>query len=282
MAQTYKFRYVNEIVGSFVILIVLLLLAGVFFAGHAQRWFEPVHKLTVTFPPEGSFGLTGGAEVVILGTVVGSLERITVSEDGTMAGEVVIKGDFIRFVRADSKVVVKKKFVVAGDSYIEITKGKGAKLPERATLPALKDTEITEMIEDLVAEIREKTLPAIDQAKELLSKVTSIASGLEEGKGPAGKLLRDDAMAEDVKEIVAKANQSLSSVRDTLAKLPPMAETLSGEVKDMPGLVIQTRDMLRETQRLIEAFQRHWLIRGYVDQAPPSDIIPAETIGISK
>lgn len=282
MAQAFKFRYVNEIVGAFVILIVLLLLAGIFFAGHAQRWFEPVHRLTIDFPPEGSFGLTAGAEVVILGTVVGSLERISVSEDGTMAGKVMIKGDFVRFVRADSKVKVKKKFVVAGDSYIEISKGTGAKLPEGATLPAVKDTEITELVEDAVAEIREKTIPAIDQAKDLLAKVTSIVSGLEEGKGPAGKFLRDDEMAEDVKEIVAKANESLASVRDTLAKLPPMAETLSGEVRDMPGLVVQTRDMLRETQRLIEAIQRHWLIRGYVDQAPASETIPPEAIGISK
>lgn len=282
MAQAFKFRYVNEIVGAFVILIVLLLLAGIFFAGHAQRWFEPVHRLAIDFPPEGSFGLTAGAEVVILGTVVGSLERISVSEDGTMAGTVMIKGDFVRFVRADSKVKVKKKFVVAGDSYIEISKGTGAKLPEGATLPAVKDTEITELVEDAVAEIREKTIPAIDQAKDLLAKVTSIVSGLEEGKGPAGKFLRDDEMAEDVKEIVAKANESLASVRDTLAKLPPMAETLSGEVRDMPGLVVQTRDMLRETQRLIEAIQRHWLIRGYVDQAPASETIPPEAIGISK
>ena len=39
MTQKFKFRYVNEIVGGFVLLVFLLLLVGVLLAGHAQHWF---------------------------------------------------------------------------------------------------------------------------------------------------------------------------------------------------------------------------------------------------
>ena len=34
--------------------------------------------------------------------------------------------------------------------------------------------------------------------------------------------------------------------------------------KDLPALVQQTQKSMRETQRLVEALQRHWLVRKYV------------------
>ena len=37
MAKKFKFRYVNEIAGGFVILVAALLIVGVVVAGHAQR-----------------------------------------------------------------------------------------------------------------------------------------------------------------------------------------------------------------------------------------------------
>ena len=37
--QRFKFRHVNEITGTFVILIVLALIATVVWMGHSQRWF---------------------------------------------------------------------------------------------------------------------------------------------------------------------------------------------------------------------------------------------------
>ena len=145
--QPFKFRYVNEIVGTFVILVLVLLLVGIFLAGQAQQWFEAVHRYTLVFPPEGSMGLQENSEVVILGAVVGSLEKLSVDQEGNMTGRIAIRGDFYRFVRDDSKVIIKKKFLLAGDSYIDISKGKGEMLPEGAELTCKKDTEITEFLE---------------------------------------------------------------------------------------------------------------------------------------
>jgi len=80
VSKPFKFRYVNELTGVFVIVIVALLVVGVLFAGRAQRWFEPVYELRIVFPPEGTFGLQKGAEINILGTPVGTVDRIEVTE----------------------------------------------------------------------------------------------------------------------------------------------------------------------------------------------------------
>ena len=71
MNKPFKFRYVNEIVGVFVLVVVAALIVGIILAGRAQEWFVPVHHLVLDFPEEGSLGLQKGAEVQILGTPVG-------------------------------------------------------------------------------------------------------------------------------------------------------------------------------------------------------------------
>jgi phospholipid/cholesterol/gamma-HCH transport system substrate-binding protein len=303
MAKLFKFRYVNEIVGTFVLLIVALLVAGIIFAGHAQEWFTPIRRYNVDFPVEGSLGIQKGAAVEILGTTVGKVDKIVVEEDGRMAGVVTVKGDFIRFVRTDSKAIVKKRFGVAGEAFIEITEGKADPLSPEFNLMASKDTELTEMLEELLNQIRETTVPAITNIQHtvveygqlaadlrsptgplmsLFANLEKITAGLEKGEGSAGKILRDPQMANDLKGILDKVNESLDEVKRivadvqrTTAQLPPMAQKVGSEMDDLPGLVLQTQETIRESERLIEGIQRHWLIRNYVPQPAATGLIPA-------
>jgi phospholipid/cholesterol/gamma-HCH transport system substrate-binding protein len=278
--QQFKFRYVNQLVGTFVILVVLALLVGIFLAGQAQQWFVTTHRYNLEFPPEGSLGLQENSQVVILGAVVGSVEKISVDPEGSIAGRIAIKGDFYRFIRENSKAIVKKKFVVAGDSFIEITRGTGRLLEAEETLACEKDTEITEYLEIALENFQEALLPVADEAQELLGNLNRITEGLAEGEGAAGAVLRDPEMAARVREIVARLEEMSRDVARVVATFPPMAETMAGEVEDIPGLVVQSREMLRESQRLIEALQDHWLIRGYVDQAEQSSRIPSAAVTV--
>ena len=143
MSKPFKFRYVNEIVGSFVLLVVATLIVGIILIGHAQDWFEPQYEIRLDFPEEGSLGLQRGSEVQVLGATVGRVGKIRVGEDGAMHTTLKIKGDFIRFIRTDSRAVVKKKFGVAGDAFVDITQGRAEKFDENPTMSAIKDTEIT-------------------------------------------------------------------------------------------------------------------------------------------
>ena len=266
-----------------------------------------MHRLTLQFPSEGSFGLKKGAEVQILGATVGVVEEIRVNADGSMEGEITIRGDFIRFVRSDSRAIARKKFAVAGDSYVEITRGVGEGLPEEgATMICEKDTEITETIGQVVQQVREVTLPAIEQVRlaieeytklaadlrnpegnlqQLLANLNQIMLGLEKGEGTAGQILRDPSMANELRQITVKINESLAEVRkiledvkQTTARMPQTAESIGEEVENLPGLVLQTQKTLMETEKLIEGIQRHWLMRKYIEQTPASERIPPSAI----
>lgn len=300
MSKPFKFRYVNEIVGAFVLLVVAALVAGIILAGRAQDWFEPVHEIALDFPEEGSLGLQKGAEVQILGTPVGRVGRIRVKDDGAMSTVLTIKGDFIRFVRDDSRAVVKKKFAVAGDAFVEITQGRGAPLDEDAVMRAEKDTEITEIAQNILKQIEDATLPLLQEytklaadlrsaegpLMKLLANLEEISRGLAAGEGSAGQLLRDPAAAQEIERILEQVNDALAEakailadVKATSSRLPPMAETVGREVDALPGTVVQSQETLREAERLIEGVQRHWLIRNHVPNVELPEMIPAIQAG---
>ena len=299
MPKPFKFRYVNEIAGGFVILVVAMLIVGVVVAGHAQRWFEVVHTVNIVFPPEGSLDLQKGSEVYILGTRVGAVEEITVADDGSMAGKISIRGKFMRFVRADSQAIVRKKFAVAGDAYIEVTKGTGAELPGDQPLICLKDVEIMETIQNLVQQFRDATLPAIEQMRkaveeytnlavdlrkpegnlqQLLTHLNKITEGLEKGEGMAGQVLRDPAMAERLQGIMASIEASLADVKKIMGDLEESADIAKGEMQDMPGVVLQTRQTMQETEKLITAVQKSWLLRSNIEQPAATTLIPTTEV----
>jgi phospholipid/cholesterol/gamma-HCH transport system substrate-binding protein len=300
MPKPFKFRYVNEMAGGFVILVMAILIIAVVIAGHAQRWFESVHEVKIVFPPEGSLDLQKGSEVFILGTRVGVVEEITVADDGSMAGRISVRGQFFRFVRADSQAIVRKKFGIAGDAYIEVTKGIGAELPKGQALICLKDVEIMETIQNLVQQFRDATLPAIEQLRkaveeytnlaadlrkpegnlqQLLTHLNQIAEGLEKGEGMVGHALRDPAMAEQFRVILAQIESSLADVKKITSNLGESSDIVKEEMQDMPGVVLQTRQTMEETEKLITAIQKNWLVRGHIEQPGSTMLIPSEEVG---
>ena len=154
-----------------------LIASGLFglLAGHAQEWFVPVQRYHLDFPVEGSLGIQKGSSVEILGAAVGKVERISVAPDGHMTGELSVKGDFIRFVRADSQAIVKKRYGIAGDAFIDITKGKGAELPAESRLEVTRDMELTFLLANLLEQIRSTTVPAVEELQKTVVEYGKLA-----------------------------------------------------------------------------------------------------------
>lgn len=295
MKKPFKFRYVNEIVGAFVLLVLFLLIAGIIITGRAQGWFEPTYEIRAEFPDEGTMELRRGSEVRVMETPAGMVQDIGPREDGVMEAVFRVRGRFYQYIRDDSTGIVKRAFGIAGDAFVEITRGRGNPLPEEdAYIPIVRDTELLDLAESLLEEVRQTTVPAIEQLQRLLEEYTGlaqdlrdpegdvqqllaslnrIAEGLEAGEGAAGRILRDPEVAAEVDVMVASVQASLEEVNKILAnvavateKLPQMTYRVAGELEDVPGLLYQTQTTLQEAEILIEGIQRHWLIRRHIDK----------------
>jgi phospholipid/cholesterol/gamma-HCH transport system substrate-binding protein len=307
--ERFKFRHVNAITGTFVLVVIGVLIVGVMWTGRSQRWFKSNVTLSIILPEGGAAGIRQGSEVYFLGTLVGSVSDVNVDAVGHMVAEASIRRDFFRFVRADSSAVVKKRFGVAGDSFFEITRGKGATLPEK-NASIVCNEQFQSALDSAIEEIRVETLGVLkktsagldtwtalgsnlittrDRLDQLIARGDNIAIGLEEGKGTAGKLLNDSSVADELAMLLGKANHSMDDLQVTLTNLqsasgnlqaastnlPAISDAVANEVKDLPGLVLQTQTSMRELERLIEAMQRHWLLRKYVNPTNPPPLHPS-------
>ena len=296
MEERFKFRRVNEITGTLVILVAVALVAAFVWTGHSQRWFKSRVTLRIVLPEAGAAGIRQGSEVYFLGTLVGSVSYVIVDAKGRMEAEANIRRDFFRFVRADSSAVVKKKFGVAGDAFFEITRGEGKPLPEK-NASIVCNEQFQSALESAIEEIHRETLLVLkktstgldtwtklgadlDETRQHLDQITvrleNMAAGVEAGKGTVGKLITDTALADEAQKLLARANEAMSELQGVVtnlnvaaARLPEITDAVADEAKDLPGLVRQTQTSMRELERLVEALQRHWLLRKYVNQTNP-------------
>jgi len=308
MEERFKFRHVHAITGTFVLVVLAVLIAAVVLAGRSQRWFIGNVTLRIILPEEGAAGIRPGSEVYFLGTLMGTVADVSVNRAGRMEAQVTIRRDFFRFMRADSSAVVKRKFGVVGDAYFEITRGDGPQLPEK-NAAIVCNALLPSPLEVAVEEIRSEAVPAIkklstalgtwnvlgsnlitsrDRLDRLIERADRIVADLQQGKGTAGRLLTDPTAAEELESLLVKASHSLDGLEVTLKRLqtssgnlerastnlPAISEALRHEAEDLPGLVLQTQSSMRELERLIEAMQRHWLLRKYVNRTNPPPLRP--------
>ena len=309
MEKRFKFRNVNEMNGLLVLGVLALVLAGVIFSGHSQRWFSRKSAFDVLLPEEGASGLRTGADVFILGVSAGLVDDISVGDDGRMRAHVKIRRDFARFVRTDSTASIKKVFDVAGDSYMEITRGTRAPLPDHnPEIACLPSEDSFGRMEHMLADLHSELLPVVkkagvgldewtqlggdlrqnvEQLHELIAQLHSLAADLEQGKGTAGKLITDSSLADDAQKLLTRANETMSelqvavtnlndaakNVQQGTTRLPEITDAVANEAKDLPGLVRQTQASMRELERLIEAAQRTWLLRKYINPTNPPPIL---------
>jgi phospholipid/cholesterol/gamma-HCH transport system substrate-binding protein len=220
-----------------------------------------------------------------------------------MAAQAKIRRDLFVFVRADASAVIKRKFGVAGDSFFEITRGEGRPLPERNASIDCKE-QFQSALEAAVEEIRHEALLVLTNVNsgldtwtklgadlggtrqhldQLATRLENIVAGVEAGKGTVGQLITETTLADEAQKLLTRANAAMGELRgmltnlnvavknieDGTARLPEITDAVANETKDLPGLVQQTQTSMRELERLIEAMQRHWLLRKYVNKTNP-------------
>jgi phospholipid/cholesterol/gamma-HCH transport system substrate-binding protein len=294
MEERFKFRYVNAITGTFVLAVVAVLIASIVLTGHSQRWFRRNVTLRIVLPATGAAGIRQGSEVYFLGTLMGTVSDVSVDPAGRMEARVNIRRDFFLFVRADSSAVVKRKFGVMGDAYFEITRGQGQQLREKNASIVCNELQPS-ALEVALEEVRREAVPALkklsagldawtklgtdldetqQQLNQLICRLDNVAAGVEQGKGTAGRLLTDSTVADELEELLAKANTSmdelkliLGNIQQASTNFPAIAGSVNHSTQDLPALVAQTQQTMREIERLVRGMQRSWLLRGAVRQA---------------
>lgn len=280
--QQIRFRYMNEAVGAFVLLGVAVAAVSIAQSSRVQQWFDPGRKLRVILPDQGLFGLQAGSLVQVLGTEAGAVREIAIDrETGKITAEVRVREQYADFIRQDSTVIIRKTFALAGDSYLDISRGSGDPLDwEFAVVEAKTDTAPSDVINTVLTNIEAKVVPTVEHIDEAvvalrdllkvladpkegtqatLTNVATITGKIAEGKGTAGQLVSDDKLIRDIEALATKLRGSLEKVDPVLVKLrenldgvDPILAKVDGVLADIRKLTEATAQRSDELPKIVE------------------------------
>lgn len=268
-----KFRYTNETVGLFVLMAVLIFLAGIIYSGQVRKWFNPGETLKVVLPDDGLFGLAQGSTVEILGTKAGEVRDIVINPNQEIHADVRIDSEMAVFVRSDSKATIRKTFGIAGDAYLEITRGTAQPLDwEYAVITVVSDRSTSDSLSELIDELRAKVLPVIDDAhkaiimltavakdlqdpdkgvQQLLANLNSIADKIDSGEGAIGRMLTDDKFVRNLESLTARMGPIIDDLKTTMQNVSAFSTQFNLETGDIPEITRRLKEILASMEMVI-------------------------------
>ncbi len=279
------FRYANQLVGVTVLLTVLIFAVAFLFSGRVRQWLDPGARLKVILPSDGLFGLAEGAVVEILGTRAGQVRRIVIDPQQQMYADVQIQSNMKDFVRTDSSAVIRKRFGVAGDSFLHIDRGFQEPLDwEFAVITATADRAPTESVGEILDEVRSKVFPMIDDTQlairallavvedmqdpqgslqQLLANMNTISGKISQGEGLLGRLLFEEELVDDIEQLVTQLNtnmQRLGPIFDdletTIDKVSQISSRINEQAVDLPDITRNLKAVLVSMQAVMKDLSR--------------------------
>jgi phospholipid/cholesterol/gamma-HCH transport system substrate-binding protein len=253
-----RIRHTDEWVGALVIAAVAVLLIAALQAGVLRDWFRPVEELRLILPDTGVGGLEVGADIEILGTRAGRVERIVLDPDQQMYALAEIDEQASGFIRRDSTAVIRRRFGVAGAAFVDISRGTGEAMDwSYAVIEAQTERAPTDSVSALIDETRQKIFPILDNAGRVTQSLAEIVGRINRGEGNIGRLLVDDSMMRQTEAVVDSARGSIATLNTLLTQLQQTANDVNaitrsaGGPEGVPAILARTDAALASLDKIL-------------------------------
>lgn len=313
-----RLRRVEKIVGLFVTLATLTMIAGfAYYLHHAavrRGWFTPKCPY-YTFVAAGD-GLSVGDPVMLMGFSIGKIKTIEAQPPGSWYHVFVgfeVKQPYYGYIWSDSKVRVAAAGFL-GQRRIEVTPGAAgeptvyeqnnqiaeilvdkkrvplAEQPKGVFIEPLEEPALTERAEKLVHQV-ETALPNIltitnrlntvlDNVTVLLTNSTATITNLNPKL--AATLGTADIALRSVNTAVTNVNEQLTelatSLDKTLINLANITSNLNRQVQSNDQILTRISQSIVDTDDLIQGLKRHWFLRGAFQPKPAATNTPPAKI----
>jgi phospholipid/cholesterol/gamma-HCH transport system substrate-binding protein len=210
--------------GVFVISAVLLFGAGLFLIGDRENAFSHHHDFYTEMSNVN--GLAPGSKVRVSGFDAGEVTSLQIPDrpSGKFRIKLHVDKKLNNLIREDSVVSVESDGIV-GDKFLLIHDGSDQSPEAKSgdTLPSKEPVEISAMLEK-VNGIMDQARGVIDQASATVGDVhiklnlaldntNGLLADARNGKGTVGMLLNDQVTADQVKHVVANADQASANLK---------------------------------------------------------------------
>jgi phospholipid/cholesterol/gamma-HCH transport system substrate-binding protein len=295
--------------GVFVVLGVVLFTAALFMIGERRLLFENRFPIYTEYAKLGE--LETGAVVRVAGMDAGEVTEIQIpaTPSGKFRIKMELREDLHQLIRQDSVATTQTEGLVGG-IFVNVTKGsdRAARVPENGVIPSHEPFSIADLLQqasdtvsmvtmtvealrgdaetavqqiaatasdahDMLTEIRPDLIEMTRNASRISADAQSIVASVNEGKGTIGKLVNDDGLYVQVRQIADQAKTVMENVkqvtdetRRAVADFRSSDGPAQGLMSDMRVTLDQAREATGDLADNMEAMKHNFLLRGFFNK----------------
>jgi phospholipid/cholesterol/gamma-HCH transport system substrate-binding protein len=287
-ARPRRFVGIGRKVSLFLVSAVLGVAGVILLVGYKQGIF--VRHTTIYFNAADAFGINKGTSVRLFGIPVGSVSNLDISDRGVKV-ELSIISDYTPRVPKSTRARLLREGYI-GAATIQLVPGSE---PGHALQPVVDGDEIEYVqargVPELVEEFKTQLTPVINDLRKVLADLnqpnsefrksmigaSAILQQLPDTNREMRRMLQDTDSAvlafgrvsgqleRDLPGITAKLSSTLDSMAETSTQIRDAArkngDALHEVLVQMPGLVREGGDLVRDGQDIVGAARNSWLLR---------------------
>jgi len=276
----------EKIVGTFMVIMVILLLTVVVMIGRGKDWFKAYVTYYTVF--DEAYNLGENARVKLFKADIGKVESVRLEGDKVKVELAIFEDHAIR-IKMDSVATVESPTFI-GSEYVSIKPGSTGALPipENGTIPSkakksladfLTEFEIEKTgkmiikslqnISEIVADLRDPEGPlytSLDSLAKTLVHLEEVIHEIKDGTSSVDGLIQSEGLIERIYEELNNVNRILGNLEDATAKTPDIMNEVKKSMDmitriltniekgshDVPAVTKTTKHGIREIRDGVE------------------------------
>jgi phospholipid/cholesterol/gamma-HCH transport system substrate-binding protein len=297
-----RFRYLEAIVGAFIIAALVAIASAIVFTGIEHDLFA--EKYHLRFRTDSGTGFAQGMPVKLSGFRIGRVRTLSLDEQARVIVRMQIEKKYQKWIRTDSFATLLKEGLV-GDTVVALSVGS----PDRPALsnddflPFKEEKGLSELalefsdsVKTVLFEVR-KTVAYINDPggdiKQTLGNIRRLSANLEQTRRNVDTLLA--ATTDNVGRFGPAIDNLSAGIDNVLRKLPPLiertegtlanAEAVSLEIRKatekgaprIPPLIGGTEDLVGEANAVVKGIKTMWPFKNHIPPAGEQRIVPGDS-----
>lgn len=270
------FSRLERIVGTFIVGVILLLMATFVIVGRGKDWFEKYVTYYTTF--NESYNLQENAAVKLFRADIGKVVKITL-EKNRVRVKLAIQEKYASRIRQDAIAVVESPTLI-GSEYIAILPGSteapalspGGEIlsrEKRSITDILADFQVEKtalMVVQAIQDVSRVTqtlsdpqgplLSSLDNIQKISGSVKQITSDLEAGKGPMGLILKSEDLLQQIVDNINLMGDILESIDAVTAKAPGAMDLVQENLVNLRDTSQSLQDRVEQARLVMEDIQK--------------------------
>lgn len=222
-----RYRFANQVVGIFVILVLALTVALIVLMGANQRWFRANYEYFSILPDARN--VSTGMSVTYRGFTIGRVREITLNEQNEVDLRFTIQEEYRDQVREDSIIQVISNPLGGGEIVFHQGREPGPPLAEGTQIPLYNSKQGLRLREenrvivlrtaDPIAQILGQVDPVLINLDRVLANVADLTGELD--RALAGDL---DRVVGDIAAITGNLRSTTEALRDPTGIVPTLLD----------------------------------------------------------